>query len=310
MSRTITRSRAAGSVALLLSTAAAAMQRQRQRHLLSVCRRELDDELPESNEFEKRYLIDPQHQLLYCQVSKAACTSWSYLLYEANLGYRPYVKGQQVHSKEIRRSASVFLKHKLDLRLHGHFTKFLIMRHPLSRLLSAYRNIVEYNGGPGPGRRVVKIITSRYRTTRKQLTLAQFIEFVTSTSDDGVKQRVTFDRHWTSYARACELCAIEYDYMIYFENMEVESGPILRQLGWPEDYFVKADRVNSYDDVKNATVLPFAPRKLSEYENINKTLLAKLIAHYELDMKLFGYTFDSNTYMAGFENDVIPFSKV
>ena len=142
------------------------------------------------------------------------------------------------------------------------------------------------------------------------MTLAQFIEFVTSTSDDGVKQRVTFDRHWTSYVRACELCAIEYDYMLYFENMEVESGPILRQLGWPEDYFVKADRVNSYDDVKNTTVLPFAPRKLSEYENINKTLLAKLIAHYELDMKLFGYTFDSNTYMAGFEKDVIPFSKV
>ena len=112
------------------------------------------------------------------------------------------------------------------------YFKFIFVREPLERLLSAYNSKFVNKQWP---RKLIESyktkILERYKqdepsssSSDQDLTFRKFIYYV---SDFG------FDRnpHWRSYGPPCHPCDIEYDFIGHFEDMSEEAPYILRQTG-------------------------------------------------------------------------------
>ena len=239
----------------------------------------------------RRLLTNDNKQLFYCQISKNACTLWTSLLGDANLNYRPIQDTNYFAVHTTRMDEANITLHQRYSRKFNAYTKFLVVRHPLDRILSAYYNIVDRKSNLGPDRNAVNAVLDMHHVTKGTLTFSQFVAFLTS------QHPKTFDKHWDSYYNLCQVCSVIYDYVIYFENMAVDGKPILRALGWPENHLARARKINPR--TKTSTMTGAHSVRLSEYGVLDPELLNKLLRRYKTDMDLFAYTFDVETLMTG-----------
>ena len=235
-----------------------------------------------------RIYINHKKKLIYCQISKVACTTWTGLIAAANLNYSMPKVPMAAHSPSRLRKAGITFTSSASI--FKHYTKFLIVRNPLDRILSAYYNIVNKEpGGLGPQDFVITAITKRFNTNNKNLTFAQFVDFLTDKTHQ-ISASILYDRHFDTYAHACKLCDIDYDYVIRYETMATDSKPILKALGFPEDYFLKADTVHKGSRAHRQ--FGSGVSYLKEYLDLNQSQLDKLLQRYQIDMRLFGYKFN------------------
>ena len=248
----------------------------------------------------KRMLINDNKKIFYCQISKNACTLWTSLLEDANLNYQPmkskfyYI----IHTKRMD-EANISVRQSYDDNKFKDYTKFIVVRHPLDRVLSAYYNIIDRKSSLGPSLKPIKAILSMHNTSIQELTLSQFVEFLTLSNYPKQLNPLLFDKHWDTYYNLCDVCSIEYDYVVYFEDMAVDGKHVLRALGWPEDHVTRAPKINQRT-IRGQQSGPYSVR-FPEYGQLNPELLAKLLKLYEVDMELFGYTFDVDTMTASLD---------
>lgn len=160
--------------------------------------------------------------------------------------------------------------------------KFLIVRHPLERLLSAYRDKLEHMQNREYyykrfGRRIVLKYRQSMNVTKLEPTFAEFLRFIVSEK--------YFDEHWTPYYRTCEPCMIHYDYILKFETLDRD-----------ESFFIQDVNLNGYlyeeNYPKNINPLGVTTKKiLDEYtRGISQSLLDEVYKIYENDYKLFNYS--------------------
>ncbi|KAL1501003.1 hypothetical protein ABEB36_006409 [Hypothenemus hampei] len=122
---------------------------QRRTHLRKTCHllgldKIGNDTLHTPNSWE--YLVDEKHHLIWCNVFKAASTSW---MYNFNIlaGYSPtFLRRSRtppltLARKKYGRPSLEFLRKAFRNKKS---LSFLIVRHPLERLLSAYRDKIKY----------------------------------------------------------------------------------------------------------------------------------------------------------------------
>lgn len=160
--------------------------------------------------------------------------------------------------------------------------KFLIVRHPLERLLSAYRDKLEHMQNREYyykrfGRRIVLKYRQSGNTTRLEPTFAEFLQFIVSEK--------YFDEHWVPYYRTCEPCMVNYDYILKFETLDRD-----------QNFFIQDANLNGYlyetNYLRNINPLGTTTRKtLDEYiKGISRSLLDEVYKIYENDYKLFNYS--------------------
>jgi hypothetical protein len=162
--------------------------------------------------------------------------------------------------------------------------QIIFVRHPLDRLLSAYRSKFlsvtrenERDFFQKYGRTIIK----RYRNnpSREALNLGsdvQFDEFLRYVRDTPLS---SLDRHWAPYEDQCLLCKINYDFIGKHESMNVDA-----------DYLLDLWKVNN---------IRFPPpyRDLSDeachfkkfYDNIPPKLVDDVAAKFNRDTLMFGY---------------------
>lgn len=96
--------------------------------------------------------VDDKHKVLYCYIPKAWCTVWKNLLSavqqncrlasnQMNIHFTKTLHNQGIHTLRTKTSA------ERDVIIKT-YKKFLFVRDPLERLVSAYRNEFEYNADP------------------------------------------------------------------------------------------------------------------------------------------------------------------
>ena len=110
------------------------------------------------------------------------------------------------------------------------YLKFVFVREPFERLLSAYVDKF-YNNDPafylvwGPS------IVSRYKKGMKpeemNITFGEFVNFVVRVKDNGM----FCNEHWETYDKLCHPSAIHYDFIGRFENLETETCYVLEISG-------------------------------------------------------------------------------
>ncbi|XP_060095272.1 carbohydrate sulfotransferase 14 [Heteronotia binoei] len=225
----------------------------------------------------KHILVSDKHHFLYCYVPKVACSNWKRILKVLDgVLENVDVKLKMDHKKDL-----VFLSEmkpeEIRYRLK-HYFKFIFVRDPMERLLSAYRNkfgeIKEYQLKYG-----VEIV-NRYRknpgkTTGDDVTFSEFLRYLL---DEEVEK---MNEHWMPIYSLCQPCAVRYDFIGSYERLNEDANYVLERVQAPS-FIHFPERQSWYK--------PVTPQTLHYYLcNTPRGLVKELLPKYILDFSLFAY---------------------
>ena len=176
------------------------------------------------------------------------------------------------------------LREKLDT----YFT-FIVVRHPLSRLVSGF--LAKMNNKSGSIKKYAEHIITKYRDKQSEVVdksgvhFHEFVQYV-SEPDDQLLSRS--DDHWRTVTNLCHPCHIGYDYIGKMETIDEDVNNILSVINTPTKS-IQLRKANSQTS--------FHSSYSDIYSNVTKASLTKLLEKYSEDMDMFGYT--SEDFFAG-----------
>ncbi|XP_069186250.1 carbohydrate sulfotransferase 11 isoform X2 [Procambarus clarkii] len=242
-------------------------------------------------------ILDDRHRAIYCYVPKVACTNWKRMMMilsgRTNETNPLNISSSIPHEEGVltRLSGSRMKSSLLNYKLRT-YTKFLIVRHPMERLVSAYRNKLVINSTSAADfkRRYGMMIMKKYRKGASTLNITKnghgvtFAEFVSYLTDTGTRQDnfETLNEHWAPYVDLCHPCTIKYNIIGKYETLEEDSEYILRKIHAPHDLHfppVVASRTAALVAEHMASLTPQLSRKLYEL--------------YKHDFRLFEYDYSN-----------------
>ena len=245
--------------------------------------------------------VDEKHKAVYCEVPKSACTSWKTFM--ANITGKVEPKDQKrlyqlVHDTKYH--PKIGIKHldsytpaerKYILRT---YYKFLVVRNPYTRLLSAYNN--KFKGEAVQSswyhEHVGTYIVNRYRNHGKtvekvkgdDVSFKELVEMISNPNDHNPHR---YDDHFWRVQDSCYPCLVDYDYIAKVETMEHDSEVIIKKLVPTVDLHLPFLNKNDENLHKRDFVH-------AAYNTLPDALLTNLSAIYAEDMEVFGYEFDSD----------------
>ena len=265
-------------------------QVQRKKILKEVCRMLKSSPLNLKNKEQLDHLIvDDKHKLLYCYVPKVACTNWKRVLMIL-MGKTNHTDPLQIvanvsHRMHVFRRLSDYKTEEIQHRLKN-YMKFMFVRHPFERLLSAYRNKFLQNSSNSDyfrvrfGKQIIKQF--RPNATKQSLNLGhdvQFEEFVRYIIDPRTVAHSAYNEHWRPMANLCLPCQINYDIIGKYETLEEDAKYVLDKVKLSKKVkFPRSDRPSSTGNLLNQYL-----------SRLTRDQLLRLYHVYELDFRLFDY---------------------
>ncbi|KAM4531934.1 carbohydrate sulfotransferase 12-like [Odontesthes bonariensis] len=285
-------------------------QEQRRRLLREMCsndsvafpgkNRSFDD-IP--NKELDHLIVDDRHGVIYCYVPKVACSNWKRIMIVLSESMLQEGVPQRdplaipwdlVHNSSMHFTFNKFWKrygkfarHLMKVKLKK-YTKFLFVRDPFVRLISAYRNKFEMRNDDFY-RRFAQVMLRRYAnqptppaTVDEAFALGihpSFSHFIQYLLDPQTEKDMPFNEHWRQVYRLCHPCQIQYDFVGHLETAEEDAELLLRQLR-----------------VDNVVEFPTSHRNLTAsswesdwFSTVPVEARRELYKLYEPDFRLFGY---------------------
>ena len=168
------------------------------------------------------------------------------------------------------------------------YTKFLFVRDPFVRLISAFRNkFLETNDDFY--NLYAKSMLRRYGHQPTPPALAaeagaagvhpSFPQFVQYLLDPDTEKEAPFNEHWQQVYRLCHPCQIQYDFVGHLETLEEDAEQLLRQL-----------RVDNVVQFPAARGNRSAGHSLADwFSGVPLEARRRLYKLYQPDFTLFGY---------------------
>lgn len=270
----------------------------RKKHLIDYChKRDPKELLPphSSNEIPAYYfrniIVDDYHKLLYCYIPKVACSNWKRVLMVMNGDAAdPWsIKTADVHNRSLGffRYLNQYSAEEIVHRLSTYY-KFLFVRHPFERLVSAYRNkfIDSYNltlFKEMYGRHIIRKYRhnpdTRSLKTGEGVSFAEFVEFINNSEPEFM------DWHWKLYDMLCHPCLIYYDFIGKFENLYTEADQLLNILQANDKVQFPHNKTSRYK-------LPTKGLAKEYFKSLPKQTKGKLYNKYRHDFEMFGYSME------------------
>ncbi|XDV14685.1 hypothetical protein PO909_014898 [Leuciscus waleckii] len=203
-------------------------------------------------------IVDDHHGVIYCFVPKVACTNWKRVMIVLRFW------------RLFGRFSRPLMHHRLQ-----NYTKFLFVRDPFVRLISAFRNKFAL-----PNEEFYK----KYASTMLQqafaagirLSFTHFIQYLLDPQTEKVKP---FNEHWQQMYRLCHPCQIDYDFVGKLETLDEDTEHLLRILGLD-------NQIHFPPGYRNRTAVNW---ERDWFANISVADRRKLYNLYEADFRLFGY---------------------
>ncbi|XP_059206666.1 carbohydrate sulfotransferase 8-like [Centropristis striata] len=236
----------------------------------------------------KNIFVEDKYKLLYCQVPKAGCSNWKRTLMVL-AGKAPNthsITHDTVHDGQQLRELHTY-DHKGIMHRLATYTKFMIVREPLERMVSAYRDKFE-NPNNYYHNLFGKPIISRYRPnpsaealkTGNGVTFKEFVHYLLD-----VHRPVGMDIHWEQMNQLCNPCLIDYNFIGKFENMEEESNYFLRLTGAPHNMKLPTFKDRNPSDKK--TSLQITQKYFSQ---VSPSERQRVYDFYYTDYQMFNYS--------------------
>lgn len=269
------------------------VQRDRLELLQNVCRNESLKNLthtPVSKFVLDRIFVNDKHKILFCQTPKVGNTQWKKVLIVLNGQFTSINKVPEyiVHNNEqngIPRLSS-FSNEEIQERLKSYF-KFLIVRDPFERLISAFKDKFVSNPRFEPWYKhdIAPVIIRKYRKNHTESRGLQFEDFVRYLGDPNHRwldlQFGEHIIHWVSYVELCAPCEINYNVVGHHETLEADALYILREAG--------IDSLVSYPTIPTGITLYNRTKVQNYFARVSKRDIRRLYSRFEGDFKLFGY---------------------
>ncbi|CAG9560262.1 unnamed protein product [Danaus chrysippus] len=250
----------------------------------------------------KEFFVDHAHNLVWCNIFKAASSSW---LYNFNIlgGYDKAFLARTRHTpltlarRKFPRPTEEELRDAIDT---PGVLSLLIVREPFVRLLSAYRDKLE-NITPPYYRKLARAIVAEHREAATKVlgpiksfgpTFYEFVAYLISKYESGT---LTFDEHWAPFYKFCSPCALNYTVVAKVETLSRDSSYVVQQLGLGDILGRKVVNrrtrirtvMNKSRDGKNTSAL------IKHYfRQLDIDMLEKLLLIYGIDFEMFGYNSD------------------
>uniref|UniRef100_UPI00398F561E carbohydrate sulfotransferase 14 n=1 Tax=Pristiophorus japonicus TaxID=55135 RepID=UPI00398F561E len=259
------------------------IQEIRNRTLRSVCKHKtmphsiLDLTLSQRRTLLKHILVNDEYKFLYCYVPKVACSNWKRVIKVLNGA----LDNVHVQIKMDHKNDLVFLSDlknsEIKYRLKYYY-KFMFVRDPMERMLSAYRN--KFGEIEAYQRKYGMEIVRKYRKNVGQskgddVTFTEFLQYLV---DEDVE---TMNEHWMPIYNLCQPCAVTYDYIGSYERLHSDAGYVLQSVGAP--HTVEFPH-------RQAWYKPITRESLHYYLcKLPQGLLNELLPKYILDFSLYAY---------------------
>ncbi|KAK2148506.1 hypothetical protein LSH36_493g04016 [Paralvinella palmiformis] len=209
-----------------------------------------------------RLLVNKHVSLIYCSIPKAGCTTLKSL-----------VRYPEMSKDRVAIFRKSIIRNNLDK-----YQKLLLVRHPFSRLYSAYYDKILLSHLTYP--QFYLDIAEKYfpgSTTggTLNLTFEQFAKLVAYEYKTGA----FVNRHWMTQYELCRPCQIRYDYVAKLETMDIDE-PAIRAM---TKVYGPIQKINSHANASD-------PKNLwAAYRNVGNDVIERLLQIYEADFRLFGY---------------------
>uniref|UniRef100_A0A7N6FI03 Carbohydrate sulfotransferase n=1 Tax=Anabas testudineus TaxID=64144 RepID=A0A7N6FI03_ANATE len=229
------------------------MQELRKQHIQEICDSDKEAFLEGKNSLEDmsrkefdNFIVDDNYGIIYCYIPKVACTNWKRVMFVLNqkklhLDLLSLPK-DFIHETDKITLLSSFPRAEIKAKLK-HYTKFLFVRDPFVRLISAYRdkfqghnkyyyenfarNILRvYGNVPNPPWSVDEAFLSDVRPS-----FHNFIQYLL----DPQTEKKPFEAHWRQMHRLCRPCLIQYDFVGHQETLQEDAEALLRHLKLEND---------------------------------------------------------------------------
>ena len=161
------------------------------------------------------------------------------------------------------------------MRIQTYF-KFIFVREPLHRLLSAFKN--KFVGRDlSVSRKARYSILRSYRPQdlnagKTTVTFSEFIQYFS--------KNITRNKHWREYRKLCHPCYVNYDFIGYLETLEDDAALVLKRAGID-------DRV-TFPPVHGSTG---TDEVLTYYSQVPSEDITRIGELYRDDFEMFGYEF-------------------
>ncbi|XP_067298611.1 carbohydrate sulfotransferase 12-like [Pseudorasbora parva] len=257
-----------------------------------------------TNEALDHLIVDDHHGVIYCFVPKIACTNWKRVMIVLSQNLKapngtPYVNPLDVplwaiHNYRMHTTfknlwekfgnlSRPLMHHKLK-----NYTKFLFVRDPFVRLISAFRDKFAKPDehfyrkfGSTMLKRFANISTppDSVQEAFAAGNRPSFTHFIQYLLDPQTEKEKPFNEHWQQVYKLCNPCQIDYDFVGKLETLDEDTEHLLRILGldnyihFPPGY----ENRTSEDWVKGW------------FANISIADRRKLYNLYEADFRLFDY---------------------
>uniref|UniRef100_A0A2A4JZE3 Carbohydrate sulfotransferase n=1 Tax=Heliothis virescens TaxID=7102 RepID=A0A2A4JZE3_HELVI len=231
------------------------------------------------------FLINRQYHVIWCNIFKAASTSWMYNFnLMANYTAAFLDKTQEVPLQLARRKYARPTTEMIK-KAQGDSITFLIVRHPLERLASAYNDKIVHAWPKSfhdkMGHRIIKKYRRNSDYTERYPVFEEFVWYVL----DEARAKRSLDMHWTPYTTFCTPCKFNFDVILKFETLD-EDQRFLIQLAHLQDV-VKPEWRNSGKGTNTLHNINHL------YSRLTKEQLDGLYELYKYDFQLFDYTIDN-----------------
>ena len=165
-------------------------------------------------------------------------------------------------SRHTKKKYVSSLEHKMRK-----FTGFMIARHPMDRLFSAFRDKIL--------RKSILVKNINGKSSAKP-TFSRFLTYLAMSSP------TSYDRHWKPNWVLCNPCMYKYDYILKMESLDRDSAGLLNQIG-----------SSDVAEINHLNVRGVHKKKEVNYEALLKQvkphILEKILNIYHLDFVMFGY---------------------
>ncbi|ELT99273.1 hypothetical protein CAPTEDRAFT_208643 [Capitella teleta] len=216
------------------------------------------------------FFADEKHRIMICALPKTGCTSWKNFLMKLATGLDKSL-GPSHNEENLIKHGITTVKRGIFPDKYRSYYKFIEVRHPFTRLISAYKDkVVDTTNCQGPVDGVFP-------------TWVQFAEYVANGNSSCV------NRHWRPYNELCLICKMKFDAVTKLETISTDV-----------DQFLKRHNFTNKYQFGQLNVRYGVPGKTNEdYINeLPEKVFSKLRKKLSADMKLFGYDIDDERRMS------------